>query len=280
MGYSRTKIVEQAIAWLGMNEADGTHKQIIDIYNSQNPLPVGYKVKYTDAWCATFVSALAVKLGYTTIIPTECSCSRMIALHKKLGIWVENENRVPNPGDILFFDWQDNGAGDNQGDPDHVGIVERVVGSTIHVIEGNYSNSVKRRLIAVNGKCIRGYSVPKYDAEPVVTNTTKPAASYTLTQFIKDVQKACGAAVDGIAGPETISKTVTLSATKNRTHAAVRAVQKRLTELGYAEVGAADGITGPKFTAAVTRFQKNNGCIADGEITAKATTWKKLLGMA
>lgn len=225
MSYSRTKIVEQAIAWLGMNEADGTHKQIIDIYNSQNPLPVGYKVKYTDAWCATFVSALAVKLGYTAIIPTECSCSRMIALHKKLGIWVENENRVPNPGDILFFDWQDNGAGDNQGDPDHVGIVERVVDNTIHVIEGNYSNSVKRRLIAVNGKCIRGYSVPRYDAETTTSSTatntkTEKASDVKMTQIERGStdKKAIrvwqvivgftGVDVDGIFGPNTEKATI------------------------------------------------------------------------
>ena len=27
-------------------------------------------------------------------------------------------------------------------------------------------------------------------------------------------------------------------------------------------------------------FQKANGCVVDGEITAKATTWKKLLKLA
>ena len=38
-------------------------------------------------------------------------------------------------------------------------------------------------------------------------------------------------------------------------------------------------VAGEKFTAAVTRFQKANGCTADGEITAKGKTWRKLLGM-
>ena len=103
---------------------------------------------------------------------------------------------------------------------------------------------------------------------------------YTLVQFIKDVQKACGASVDGIAGPETLSKTVTLSASKNRTHAAVKPVQKRLYALGYTEVGTADGVAGGKFTAAVKAFQRDNGCAADGEVTAKNKTWRKLLGMS
>ena len=109
---------------------------------------------------------------------------------------------------------------------------------------------------------------------------TKPADGYSLTQFIKDVQKACGAKVDGIAGPETLSKTVTLSESKNSRHAVVKAVQKRLYALGYTEVGKADGIAGTKFTAAVTRFQEDNRCWADGEITAKNKTWKILLGMS
>ena len=102
---------------------------------------------------------------------------------------------------------------------------------------------------------------------------------YTLKAFVRDVQEACGAAVDGIAGPETISKTVTLSAKKNNTHNAVEAVQKRLYELGYVEVGKADGIAGPKFTSAVAHFQQDNDCVVDGIISAEHKTWKKLLGM-
>ena len=107
----------------------------------------------------------------------------------------------------------------------------------------------------------------------------RPETGYTLEQFVREVQKACGAAVDGIAGPETISKTPTLSASYNRTHQAVESVQKRLYALGYTQVGPADGMTGPKFTAAVKAFQKDNGCVADGELTAKNKTWRKLLEM-
>ncbi len=109
----------------------------------------------------------------------------------------------------------------------------------------------------------------------------KPApAAYAREQFVKDVQAATGAAVDGIPGPETIAKTVTLSAEKNDTHPAVLPVQKYLSAQGYTQVGDADGIAGPKFTAAVKAFQRDNGCVTDGEITARNKTWRKLLGMA
>lgn len=124
--------------------------------------------------------------------------------------------------------------------------------------------------------------VDPYEGEVEEKKEEKPIVKkdeYTLKEFIKDVQKACGATVDGIAGPETLSKTATLSSKKNSTHPAVKAVQKRLYELDYIEVGTADGVAGPKFTSAVAHFQQENDCAVDGEITACAKTWKKLLGM-
>ena len=60
MSYDRTAVVNQAKAWLGYNEADGSHRAIIDLYNTQNPRPRGYKVTYTDAWCATLVKSIFV----------------------------------------------------------------------------------------------------------------------------------------------------------------------------------------------------------------------------
>lgn len=121
--------------------------------------------------------------------------------------------------------------------------------------------------------------------KPVVTTpvVTKPSVKvdsvYDLKSFVEDIQRACGAKVDGISGKETISRTPTISARHNRKHAAVKYVQKRLYALGYTEVGTTDGIAGVKFTAAVKRYQTEHGCISDGEITAKKTTWRKLLGM-
>ena len=119
-------------------------------------------MKYTDAWCATFVSAMAIKCGLTAILPTECGCEKMIELFKKLGSWQEDDAYVPQPGDVIFYDWDDSGSGDNRGYSDHVGIVERVSGSTITIIEGNMSNAVGRRNLKVNARYIRGYGAPKY----------------------------------------------------------------------------------------------------------------------
>lgn len=110
------------------------------------------------------------------------------------------------------------------------------------------------------------------------TPSTATSSTYTKTQFIKDIQSAIGAKVDGIAGKETLSKTVTVSKTKNNRHAVVKPIQRYLNVLGFS-CGAADGIAGIKFDSAIKAYQKANGCVADGEITARKNTWKHLLGM-
>lgn len=160
-------IIEQAVNWVGYSESNAKHKAIVDVYNTLNPLPRGYKVKYTDSWCATFVSACSIKAGATDILPCECSCERMIELFKNIGCWVEADNYVPKVGDILFYDWQDSGVGDNRGWSDHVGIVETVNANNIVVIEGNINDAVGRRIVYIDGKHIRGYGVPKYD-DPLI----------------------------------------------------------------------------------------------------------------
>ena len=283
----RTKVVEVAKKYLGCKESDGSHKKIIDIYNSHKPLARNYKMSYKGSWCATYVSAISIECGFTDIMPTECSCGKMIELYQKLGRWEENDAYVPKIGDILMYDWDDNGKGDDTGWPEHVGIVASVSGNNIKVIEGNKNDSVAYRDMTVNGKNIRGYCLPDY-ASKVKTDTVKSGTTsnsqtneeYTLKQFIKDVQSVTGSKVDGIAGPETIRNTPTISAERNRKHAVVKYIQRRLKTLGFTQVGSIDGVAGPKFTKAVIAFQKKNGCVTDGEITARNKTWRKLLGMA
>lgn len=173
---ARNKIVNQAIAWLGRKESDGSHKLIVDIYNQINPLPIGYKLKYSDSWCAGFVSAAAHKCGLDKYYPLECSCPRMITKAKEMGIWVENDAYEPSIGDWVLYDWQDYGSGDNTGTPDHVGMVTSVSGKNLKIIEGNYSDSVRYRTITINAQYIRGYVVPKLGAA-----SAKPASPIAST---------------------------------------------------------------------------------------------------
>lgn len=112
-----------------------------------------------------------------------------------------------------------------------------------------------------------------------LTDAPETEETYSFKEFIKDVQRAIGAKVDGIPGPETLSKTITVSKKKNRQHPIVKPIQRRLAVLGYTNVGKADGVAGILFAGAIKEFQKDNDCIADGVCTAKAKTYRELFRM-
>ena len=185
----RQKYVNILYSWYkkGLKESNGSHMQIINIYNACTPLPRGYKVKSTDSWCATTVSAAAILaekqtgIKYTSIIPRECSCPKQIDLFKKLGEWQENDAYVPTVGDVIYYDWQDNGVGNDTGTADHVGVVYTVSAGYITVIEGNKADAMGLRRIKINGKYIRGFGVPKYSK---LATSSSSSSSSTSTPSI------------------------------------------------------------------------------------------------
>ena len=97
--------------------------------------------------------------------------------------------------------------------------------------------------------------------------------------FVRDLQTAIGAKVDGTAGPETLSKTPTISTSTGWNHKAVKPLQVYLKSLGY-DLGkcGVDGKFGKDMKACIKKYQKDQGLsIVDGVVTAKMYTWKKLL---
>lgn len=160
----RAEVVRIARSFLGAKEGGEEHLLILSVYNGQDPLPRGYKMTAKDAWCAAFCTAVGLMAGVGSGIPRECSCSRLIAQAKEGGIWVESDGYKPKLGDWCVYDWDDDGKGDCTGAPDHIGIVTKVGASGFTVTEGNYSNRVKDRTMQVDGKYIRGYICPDYDA--------------------------------------------------------------------------------------------------------------------
>ena len=108
-------------------------------------------------WCACFVSWCADQSGYiqSGVIPKFSLCSDGVK-------WFESKGRfrdgsyTPVAGDIIFFDWGNNGT------IDHVGIVESVSGGTVNTIEGNSGDKVARRSYSIGSSNIYGYGVPAY----------------------------------------------------------------------------------------------------------------------
>jgi uncharacterized protein (TIGR02594 family) len=108
-------------------------------------------------WCAYFVSWLAKNAGApvgaggngTGYVPT------LEAWGKQQNRWIEHGSQAPKPGDIVVFDWGGNGVAD------HTGIVENVdPNGTVHTIEGNSSNSVRRREYDASSNDIKGFVRP------------------------------------------------------------------------------------------------------------------------
>lgn len=186
MGTTAQDIIKTMIGWIGKDRAKGTHKDIIDLYNSYKPLARNYKVKYTDEYCATTVSAAFIKNKAVDLIGgTECSVERFIAIFKKKGIWNEDGRITPKAGDIITYNWDDK-TQPNDGWADHIGIVEKVSGGKITVIEGNISGKVGRRTIAVGAGTIRGYAQVKYtEGKTVKKETTKTTKKTTTTKTTK-----------------------------------------------------------------------------------------------
>lgn len=163
----RNALITQAQMWMGIQEADGSHMQIIDLYNLQEPLPEGYALQSTDSWCAAFVTAAAMEQNLTDIIPPECGCERQIALFKALGRWDERDNIIPNPGDLIYYDWDAKVFGDCTGWSDHVGIVAGIKWPFMKVIEGNRKDCVSYRYLFINDMHIRGYGKPDYATKSI-----------------------------------------------------------------------------------------------------------------
>ena len=174
----RNKVITTAQSFLGYNEWDGSHRIIIDTYNKYGNLPRSYMVKYTDSWCATFVSVIAILCDIAdTIIPRECSCEHQINLFKKLGTWEEDESQELTPGCIVYYVWDDSNNYAYRNETrwaDHVGICVAVGQDGFNdgmnlrsdealIIEGNKNDQVGYRTIKkANAKYVRGFARPNY----------------------------------------------------------------------------------------------------------------------
>lgn len=250
----REKVVAAAKAWLGCNEADGSHRQIVDVYNSHRPLARGYALKYTDAWCAGFVSAVAIKLGLTDIMPTEVGVWNMIELYRKLGRWQESDSYVPKPGDVIMYAWSDNGVGDCTSGASHVGIVVACDGKTITVIEGNKANAVGYREIAVNGRYIRGFGLPDYASKATENEPVSPAPATNKEETIKMELRMLKR---GMSGND------------------VRAAMLLMKDKGYYPytIPASDKLFGPKMEAGVRKMQAEHKLGVDGLIGFNSWTF-------
>ena len=245
----RDKVVDIMRGWLGSVRGDTKHKEILAVYNGTRPLPRGHKMSEAEHYCATTASAAFIKAGLAGITVVECSASKMVELAKAKGIWVEDDAYIPKPGDIVIYDWQDNGKGDNKGTPDHVGVVEAVQGNDMSIIEGNRPvGYVARHALTVDSRYIRGFICPDF-ASAVTPEPVAPSKSQTVYVSVPVLRK-------GSKGGY------------------VRTLQILLNKYDGAKL-AEDGVFGGKTLLAVKSYQTSRKLAADGVVGG--LTWAQLL---
>lgn len=112
-------------------------------------------------WCACFVSWCANECGYieSGVIPKFAGCVNGVQWFKDRGQWADN-TAEPTAGQIIFFDWDDENGQD--GESDHVGIVEKVENGIVYTVEGNSGDACRQRQYPVGYYEILGYGIPAY----------------------------------------------------------------------------------------------------------------------
>ena len=173
MAYTVSKLLEIARAELGYKEKE-TNSQLDDkTANSgdgnwtkyaRDLHSAGYyqAAKNGYAWCDMFVDWCFWKLSgskekgewlecQTGLYGAGCEWSS--DCYRRAGRFDKN----PKPGDQIFF-----GKTDAE---EHTGIVEKIENGTVHTIEGNASNMVRRCTYSINSSYIVGYGHPRFDAE-------------------------------------------------------------------------------------------------------------------
>lgn len=135
------------------------------------------------AWCHAFVSWCANQAKISTrIVPKTASTTYGMNWYKSKNRFQEKLRYTPSRNDLIYF--KSDGAS-------HVGIVEKVEGSTVYTIEGNTSDKVARRSYPLTYHTITGYGqVNKYITNSNTANSsTKKTNNRTGSEEIDYLKK-------------------------------------------------------------------------------------------
>ena len=199
-----------------------------------------YRASYSE-WCAMYVSFC---LNYAeipeTVVPREANCEKWIRALSQEGLYVSADHYTPRAGDLIFFDWEEDGR------VDHVGLVEEAGGETITTIEGNSRGGVRRNEYRADNGVIAGYGLlnaayeayiaaqpgdkPEADASPEVSAAPEPEggvmepSASPEASIAPEEKPSLGALIDALQMPADDADEETRAAYAAQLDAAVSAV--------------------------------------------------------
>ncbi|MBR3331690.1 MAG: CHAP domain-containing protein [Mogibacterium sp.] len=115
-----------------------------------------YGFKNREEWCALFISWCEDQCGYL-----KSDAAPKFAIVSDGADWFVLRDQwrlmgdTPEAGDLIFFDW------DQDGGRDHVGIVTAVVDDKVFTVEGNSSDLCRQKRYYLDDPAIYGYGVIK-----------------------------------------------------------------------------------------------------------------------
>lgn len=154
--------------WLDvLHGISGSDSDIVNVARQQlgntggQPYWSWYGFSSRVEWCACFVSWCANECGYIEggLIPKYSVCDTGVSWFKTNGKWLDGTEQ-PQPGMIIFFDWQSDGL---DGSADHTGIVEKVENGRVYTIEGNSNDACQENSYPLGYCEILGYGCPAYN---------------------------------------------------------------------------------------------------------------------
>lgn len=167
----RDKLLEICNKELGVGEPSGEDKYI-DWFNKNVLKTWGFA--FNVAWCQIFATYTGVHAGLTNKeFPLTAGCDEGMNWFKNRGQWKNSlaygGNYTPRKGDMVYYS-----STHNQNDSTHVGWAESCSGNVLTVVEGNYSNKVKKRTIDLTDPYIIGYGIVRYPDESSETIPVNP----------------------------------------------------------------------------------------------------------
>lgn len=159
--YGDPEYVPHVLRYYQFSGLGTSNSKIVNIAASQignqggTPYWSWYGYNERVEWCACFVSWCANLSGNLNItVPKYAAVKDGIKWYQDKGKW-KGRNYTPKTGDVIFFDWE------NDGVADHTGLVEKIENGIVYVIEGNSNDQCRRNTYTIGSKSIFGYGIDK-----------------------------------------------------------------------------------------------------------------------
>lgn len=152
-------------------------EKMIRTYNEHLPLARNYKYVKEGGWCMLFCSVLYIETGLADLIQTEVGPWEAMQADKEAGRFREPRTYIPQPGDLVYFYYQDKDVtGKVINSWYHVAVCTNADENVIYTTEGNVQDRVLMLAHRPDDPTICGFCAPDFASKirPEIDGLTIP----------------------------------------------------------------------------------------------------------